>query len=343
VARVELDPNRYSRSDLVLASAQIVGRVETLPGVVSASVADIVPLGGDASGGFVRVDGVETAEPLRVVLNSVGPRYFETLGIRLLQGREFLDGDRAGTPLVLIVNRAFARATLPDQPVVGRTVRTDDMLLGTIVGVVEDSAYRSIGGPPSPSLYYAHAQRPVSSQYRPLTLHVRATASPASIFAGVRDIVSSFDRTVTTRVMLLSEAAGVELRLRRVATTLLGTIGGLGLLLAMVGLYGVLAFIVASRSKEIGIRMALGASARRVVRDHIWQGMRLALTGLGLGVVLSLILTRPLASVMVGLSPADPVAYASTALFLLLVALFASYLPARRATRVDPLTAVRAE
>jgi predicted permease len=342
VARVELDPNRYSRSAAVLAARQIIARVEAVPGVAAASVADIIPLGGEGSADLVRIDGSDTDAPVRVMLNSVGPRYFETMGIPLLQGREFLASDRAGAQPALIVNRAFAQAA-PDQSVVGRTVQSNRTVFGTIVGVVEDSTYRSIGEPASPILYFAHAQRPVSSQYRPLTVHVRATASPASIIAAVRDVVSAFDRNVTTRVMLLSEAAGVELRLRRVATTLLGAIGGLGLLLAMIGLYGVLAFVVASRSREIGIRMALGASARRVLRDHVWQGMRMALTGLGLGVVVSLIVTRPLASFMVGLSLADPVAYVSTALFLLLVALFASYFPARRATRVDPLTALRAE
>jgi predicted permease len=347
VARIELDPNRYSRNALVLAATQIVERVEAVPGVASASVADIIPLGGSASATFVRVDGAGTDEPVRVMVNSVGPRYFETMGIPLLQGREFLASDREGTPPALIVNRAFAQATLGDQAVVGRTVRTDPTvsgaISGTIVGVVEDSAYRSIGEPPGPILHFAHAQRPVSSQYRPLTVHVRATASPASIFAAVREVVAAFDRDVTTRLMLLSEAAGVELRIRRVATTLLGTIGGLGLVLAMIGLYGILAFVVASRTSEIGIRMALGASGGRILREHVWQGMRLVMTGFGVGVAVSLILTQPLARFMVGLSPADPVAYASAALCLLLVALVASYLPARRATRVDPLTALRVQ
>ena len=212
-------------------------------------------------------------------LNNVGPRYFDTMGIRLLRGRDFQPTDRVGSPPVAIVNEAFQRAYFPGEDAVGQHVGYGEPF-SEIVGLVKDSAYASVGEEPTPVLYYSYAQVPsLSTQARPLMVHLRTDGDPAGAVRSVTRAIADVDNKVAFDVKTIREATTFEFAVRRLGSGLLGSLGAVGLLLAMIGLYGVVAYAVASRTPEIGIRMALGASSHRVLWSVLGQGLRLV--GLG--------------------------------------------------------------
>lgn len=322
-------------------SEQIASRLRSVAGVRAVSWAMLVPLGNDLRAERYSLPG-STERGARTYVNSVSPGYFETMGIPLLRGRDFHVNDRPGAPHVVIVSESFGRAYFPGEEVLGRLVDTSPDETSTIVGVVKDHAYRNRGGRPEPVLYRAYAQIPnMSTQPRPLIIHLRTQQPAEATLASIRSAMATIDPNGPAFVEPLRDATSAEIVMRRVLGTVLSSVGVLGLLLATIGLYGVMAFVVTSRTAEIAIHMALGASPRHVRWRILGGGLKLVLIGAGIGTAIALAATRSLTAMLAGLSPSDPVAYGGTAIALTIVGLVASYLPARRATRVDPMVALR--
>jgi len=330
-------------------SAQLLERVRAVPGIVGASLVESLPLGfGGRSGITIEGYGTQQGEDMELYNSTVAPGYFEALRIPLLQGRTFEAQDRAGAPGVAIVNEAFAHRYWPGQAPLGKRIQMGFARGGaannapylTVVGVVKDGKYNSLGEEATPFFYRALTQTYVSAP----TLIVRTAGNPADALPVVRNAVESLDKNLPLYdVKTLRQHLGIALLPARLAGGALGVFGLLALLLAAAGLYGVMSHVVAGRTREIGIRMALGADAFAVLRLILRQGMRLVLIGLAIGLAVALALTHLLKSLLFGISATDPLTFAVIALLLTLVALLACYLPARRATKTDPMNALRCE
>lgn len=315
---------------------QLVERIERLPGVRSAAVTSLVPLGGDALVASFHPAGRSDIPGTRPSIVSVGPRYFETLAIPVLRGREFTTSDREGMPAVAIVNQTFADTYLGAANPLGQRVETGGEADAEIVGVVANNKLDTIGEAPKSVLYYPFAQRP-----RRLIVIARSEGNPAAALPAVRRAMTELDAAAGVSVGTLRDAASTELTMRRVGTQFVGAIGVLGLFLTAIGLYGVVSYLVASRSAELGIRMALGATPGRLHREVLGQAAWLVGGGIALGVPAAMLIAVALKTFLAGLSPLDPMAFAAAAAVMVLVAFAASYLPARRVARVDPLLTLR--
>ena len=324
---------------------QLLERVRALPQVRAASLAEFVPLGGASSITPLYIEGEPTPvrfnEDSLLSHNTVGLDYFRTIGISLVRGRDFNERDTTSSPGVIIVNETLARRLAPDGNAVGKRLRMDsqgDYL--EVVGVARDVKYRELAEK-TPFFGYL----PLSQRYRSaMTLHVRTIADPLAAINQVRVEVRALDSDIPlTNVKTMQEHMRLPLAPAKLFALLSSAFGVLASLLAAIGLYGVMAYIVGSRTHEIGIRMALGAQTSGVRRLVIGRGMRLALTGIALGLIAAFALTRVVKSVLYGVGATDPVTFIGGAVLLLAVALFACYIPARRATMVDPLVALRYE
>jgi predicted permease len=271
--------------------------------------------------------------------NNVGAGYFEMLRMPIVTGRSFTDQDRQGAPLVAVINETMARQYWPGESAVGKQVRRGEKLI-EIVGVVRDSKYERIDEKPIAVWYLPFAQN-----YSPqMMVHARTARSGAATLAAIRREVRALDLNVPVQEALPMPALiGLTLFPQRVAAVLVGIFGMVGLLLAAVGLYGILAYHVGQRTQEIGIRMALGAATGDVMRMVVRHGAKLTAIGLGIGLVAAFGLTRLLSGLLFGISATDPVTFVAMPLLPMLVAFVAAYLPARRATRVDPMVALRSE
>ena len=335
VARIALDSGRSAESRLNVAE-QLTQRVLSLPDVRAASVASMVPLAGDVMRRGFEVRGMEPRQGSATIVNVVGPRYFETMGIALARGREFQWSDRSGAAPVAIINQAFARRHFPDGNPLGSFIRSGDEPYAEVVGVAADTKFISLAEAPQPLVYYSYAQRPSDP-----IIHVRVSGDVQASLRMIQATAETVEASAIVTVETLRQAAGVEMTVRRGAGILLSILGGLGLLLALVGLYGVMAYNVASQQAEIGVRMAIGASSGAVLSLVVTRGMKIVATGLILGVTASLLLTIPLRALLIGVSPVDPIAFALTATVLIVGGACACYLPALRATRVDPIVTLR--
>jgi predicted permease len=268
--------------------------------------------------------------------------YFRTMQIPVVRGREFSAADRRQSQRVAVVNRAFARRFFGDSTVIGERVHVGAPkgVWVEIVGLVGDTAQTSLVTPPPPLLYMPYAQRP----FWITSFVVRTLRDPETLSAALRKEVVSMAPDVP---VLAVEPMDALLRRSYVSsrhrTLLLVLFGGLAALLAAIGIHGLVAYAVAKRTNEIGIRLALGAHPAQVRRSVIGQGMRLAMAGIGIGLAISLAATHLLATLLYGVSSTDPITFAGVVGLLVLVTLIACYLPARHATRVDPLTALRCE
>jgi putative ABC transport system permease protein len=336
VTRFNVEPVRGPLEARLAFADRVVEQIEQIPGVQSVAVTALVPLGGDALVASFHPAGRSDIPGTRPSTLSVGPRYFETLSIPILQGREFAATDRDGGPAVAIVNQTFVKTYFPGRPALGQRIEIGGESDAEIVGVVRDSKIDTIGEAPKSVAFYPYAQRP-----RRLTVIARIAGNPAATLPAFRAAIAGLDPTASVTVATLRDAASTELTMRRVGTQMVGAIAILGLLLTAIGLYGVVSYLVASRSAELGIRMALGATARQLHMEVLRHAARLVGGGIAIGVAASLLVTPALATFLAGLSPADPIAFGAAAALLMLVAFGASYLPARRVARVDPLLALR--
>jgi predicted permease len=326
---------------------EVLAGVRALPGVRAAAFARYVPLEFSASGGTVLVDGRErrpgSAAGESTYFSTVTPGWFAAAGTELLEGRDFTEADRPASERVAIVSETFARTHWAGTSALGRTFRLDagDAEPLRVVGVAADVKVRSLIEKPQPFFYLPLDQNPVPGA----TLLARADGDPLALAPAVRGVVRRIDPELPLYDVKTVEAlfSGRSFLLPRLGAGFAATFGLLALLLALVGLYGLVSWSVGRRVREIGIRMALGAPGRRVLGMLVGEGMRLAILGLGLGAALAVAATRLLGGLLYGVSPTDPATYAAIVAVLALAALTASWLPARRAIRVDPSRALRAE
>ncbi len=325
---------------------RLLADLRTVPRVESVGMVNQIPLGGVSFGSRFMVDGGEDQVGdlgYRVVDSS----YFRTFGVSLVQGRGFGASDRSGAEHVTVVNRAAVAAYWPDTDPIGHRVRVPGMDQHgkewmTIVGVVADVHHGGLDQPAQPEMYVPYMQRP--ERLGSGATIVLASAAPAAQLAGIiRDRVRAIDTNVPVKVSSMSELLAGTVASRRFSTLVLGAFGALALVLAALGIYGVLAYSVAQRQREIGVRMALGAQQgavrQLILRDAMWAVVPGVVVGLGL----ALVLAKLLQSLLYGVTSTDPLTYAGVIVVLLLVATLASWIPARRATRVDPMIAIRAE
>ena len=336
-------PGEEARVDQQQVALQVRDRVAAIPGVSKVSWANTVLLGLDIGRRGLRVDGyrARVGEDMEFHYGVVGPRYFETMEVPLVRGRGFTDEDRRGAPLVVVVNQAFAKKFWGDADPIGKrlSISGEAGPWLDVVGLARDGRYVSIAESPRPYVFYPQLQNPDG-----VTLHVRTTGDPRSVLAAVRREVSSVAPDwMIERPRTLEENVGASLLPQRIAASILAGFGVVALLLAAVGLYGVVAFAVAQRTREIGIRVALGAQSTEVLRLMLRQGMTLAGIGLLIGLPLAFGAGKLISGFLLGAGAGDPFVFVVAALSLVAVTLVASYVPARRASRVDPMVALRSQ
>jgi len=344
VLLVTLDTARsgHGRDRLAGLYKELLGRFEAIPGVRSATVSGMTPISGAAGSRFATVEGFQEAPQARrrLLMNGVAPKYFETFGTALVAGRDFQFADE-GRPRVAIVNQAMGRHYFGDRNPLGRHVLFDgDSQPYEIVGVVADAKYQDVRSAAPQTIYLHYFQQ----NRMPSEFALRTTVAPAAVAGDVRRIVDAVLRNVSvTKVTTLADQVDAAIVPERLIATLSGFFGGLGVLLAAIGLYGLLAYTVARRTNEIGIRMALGATGGDVTRMVLKSALWLVCAGLVIGAPIAVWSKRVAASMVENL-PADslfPIVVGAVA--TIGVALVAAYVPARRATHVDPLVALRSE
>jgi putative ABC transport system permease protein len=353
--QTNLDKTRYPQAhQLINYQMALLDRMRALPGAQSAAVTNALPLSGSSAFNTISITGRSPGEkPARegAAIRIVSPDYFETLGIRLLSGRYLSDHDTAQTSPVIVINQSLAKLHWPDRdPIGGQIQFAGDhfaSLSFTIVGVVADLRHRRPQGKPEPEVYLLFSQTPekaLSSFGRTLHFAVRTTNEPSTLTSAIRSIAAIVDKdqplySVRTMEELYSESVAMP----RFQTAIFSLFGTLALALAAVGVYGVMSYSVNQRTREIGIRMALGAQAGDVLRLVMWQGLALVAAGVGIGLGAAVALTRFLTAYLYEIKATDAPAYIVVALFLSSVALLASYLPARRAVKVEPMIVLRHE
>ncbi len=328
---------------------QALDKVRTLPGVESVAVGTAIPLTDDHSRSDITVEGMPLAQPGKAPHpdeHIVSPEYEKTLGVRLLRGRGFTDTDRENAPLVAMVNANFAQRLLPGADPIGKRFAfgrlgpTDGHKWITIVGVLADTKMYGLANPARLEVYLPFRQEPSNE----MTLLVKSRQDLATLVAPVRAVIASIDKEQPVfGIATMQEVVNSSTSMRRVTLILLEVFSGLALLLASIGIYGVVSYSVAQRAREIGVRVALGARRGDVLRLVLAHGGRISAAGLLIGGAASLGLTRLLAKLLYSVSAIDPATLAAASFVLALVSMLACYIPARRALKVDPLVALRHE
>ena len=341
---VNLDLQGYEAAEGRLLYEQMQDRLASLPEVESATLAYYLPPSPITGRRSLGIEDYEPSpgEDMELHFNRVGPNYFETLRIPLLRGRSFTQSDNQNAPGVVIVNEAFVNRYLPGQDPIGRRLfyGGGPQQPMEIIGLVKTAKYITLGESPRPYVYYPHRQRYAGS----MTLLLRTSGAPEAMMEPVREQIWSLDPNLALYdIKTLEENMSIPLLPVRVAAFMLGVFGFVALVLATVGLFGVMAFSVSRRTHEIGIRMALGARPADVLLLVIKQGMTLILIGMVLGLAAAFAVTRFLAFLLYGISPMDPVSFIGVSILLAVAAMLACYIPARRATQVDPMVALRYE
>ena len=338
---------RYKAPEQILAFYQtLIERVSTLPGVESAGASSDLPWSGyDENSGF----GIEgktyppNQEP-EARFHFVTRDYFRTIGVPLIAGRWFDSSDRRDKPQVILINESMARRYWPGEDSLGKRItfadqpKDDDWL--TVVGIIGNVKDYPDSPEAHPAFYWPNTQQVT----RDMFVAIRTDGNPLSLAEAVRREVQTLDKDLAmTNLRALDTVAGAALAGQRFTLLLVGLFAGTALLLAGVGIYGVMAYLVAQRTHEIGIRMALGAQTANVLQIVIKQGMQMALAGMGVGLVAAFALTRAMAGLLFAVAPTDPLTFIGIAILLAAVALMACYIPARRAAKVDPMIALRYE
>jgi putative ABC transport system permease protein len=347
--RLELPETRYKEIPTQTQFRErVLQSINSLPGTEAAMISEI-PLVGDALAQNFVIEGqpVAPGEEPDLYTRTIMGDYFRLMNIPLTKGRAFTAQDREGAPLVAVVNEAMAREYFKDKDPIGarvRWARAEQQTWVTIVGVVGDVRHFGLNQPDEPAVYTPYAQT-VQQWKRWQYLVVKTnTQTPAGLVEAVKKQVWSVDSQVPlTKVRAMTDVVAASMTPQRFNMTLLGIFAGVALLLACVGIYGVISYSVTQRTHEIGIRMALGASTSDVLKMVLGQGMLLTLAGVCLGLVAAFALTRVMASLLFGVTARDPWTFAAVAALLGVVALISCYIPARRATRVDPMVALRYE
>ena len=332
----------HSPETMMALTAQLLERVQSLPGVKDASMTRFAPISGGSGTNLsfrVNRDGASPILAREVWVNNVGPRYFATLGVPVISGREFNDRDTASSSPVVILNQTFAERYFGKGSPIGKVIHLQDTPM-EVVGLVRDSKYSEIRETVEPTVY-----RAIYQQFNvPVQLLIRTERSPETIAAAVRaEAQSVIGPTVSVRERTLKGSIEATIVQERLMTRLATLFGGLALVLAVIGLYGVISNSVSRRSKELGIRIALGFDRRGAVKLVLREVFRLVGAGIVVGLPLAVLLTRYLEKLLYGLTPDDPLNILTAVGALLLSALAAAFIPARRASRVDPVLALRNE
>jgi putative ABC transport system permease protein len=346
---MDLRTAQYAKDPAVLNFwRQVLDRVRVLPGVEAAALGTVVPLTDSHSRSDITIEGMALPKPGSFPhpdRHSVSPGYLRALGVPLLRGREFTDADQQNSPLVGMVNAAIARQFFPNQDVLGKRFMfghpsTDPPKWITIVGVTADTKLYGLANPARLEVYVPLRQS-VSSD---MNLIVKSAADPGALTSSIRGAIASIDKDQPIfAIATMQELVKSSVSTRRITLILLGLFSALALVLAAIGIYGVISYSVAQRTHEIGIRMALGADGGGVLRMILAQGVKIAGAGVVIGLGASFGLTRLMTKLLFSVSAADPTTFAAVAIVLVLVALLACYIPARRALRVDPIIALRYE
>ena len=344
--QVTLPPVKYAEDTQITAFyEQALKRIEALPGVQAASAATSLPLTGNSLTRRFTIDGrapASTNERLLATYFAISPDYFRAMGIRLVSGRSFTDQDRDKSQQVIIINDTMRRRFWPDEEPIGKhiSIVAEAGLSREIVGVVADVKHSSLDAESGLEIYEPYLQFPWSF----MALAVRTAADPLRLAPVVRDEILAIDRGQPVYdVKTMAEIVGDSVSQPRLYMLLLGIFAAIALVLSAVGIYGVMNYSVNQRKHEIGIRMAIGAQPSDILKMVVGQGMLLASIGVGIGVVAAFFLGRIIEMLLFGVSGRDPVTFVGLPVVLVLVSLLSSYVPARRATRVDPMIALRTE
>jgi putative ABC transport system permease protein len=346
-ARVELPSSKY-KDDAKVSEfyAELLERIRQLPGVRSASADAYLPFTGIIASTGVEVEGrppLTVAEQPEVDVAVVEPHFFETLGIPLLSGRSFTDREAREVSHTVVISQSMARKLWPNEDPIGKHVTIhmkDQDMPSQVIGVVGDVKHTGLDSETHATAYWPHPEL----AYNFMTLVIRTDQDPLALAPAVRLAVWSLDKDQPlVDISSMEDLLWVSLARARFSTVMLGAFSGMALLLAITGIYGVVSYGVAERTREIGIRVALGAQRTDVLRMVLRQGLLLAGWGVALGVMVALAATRLLTSLLFGTSPSDPATFASVAGLLIAVALLACYVPARNAMKVDPIVALRYE
>jgi putative ABC transport system permease protein len=323
---------------------RVLSGVETLPGVSGASGVDILPLSAGGNTAIPTIEGDAEPNEMSANVRTIFPNYFEAMGIPLITGRRFSDRDTMNSPMVVMVNRRFVSSILKGQDAIGKrmTFAFTPNEFFEITGVADDENVTALDTTVNPVIYFPYAQGPPSS----MGLVIRTTVDPASVLAGIRSRILDVDPTAAilgVRTMEELIAISPYAFSRRYPAILIGLFAAIALLLAVIGIYGVIAFSVTQRTREMGVRMALGAQRGDVFRLILREGVFLGGMGIGIGLLVAAGVTRFMSSLLFGVTATDPAVFGSVAAVFMAVTLFACYVPARRATQVDPLVALREE
>jgi putative ABC transport system permease protein len=346
-ATVILPQAKYQRDQRVTFFKQLVDRVRSLPGVQAASATGTLPLSGSNWGRSLTVEGypvLSVGQAPSIQHTVVTPDYFRTMGISLLAGRDFTDTDAKGSPEVTIIDERLAREYWPNESPIGKRVRfgppEDNEPWHTIIGVVRSVRHQRMQEDTRKSVYLSHRQVPVSG----LSLVARTSSDPRELTGAIRREVAQLDSDLpVSEIATMEEVVAESIWQPRLYAMLFAVFGAGALILALIGIYGVMAFLVQTRTHEIGVRMALGATARDVFKLIVGRGMKLTAIGVLIGVAGAAALTRLMHSLLFNTSATDPFTFLLISLLLSLAAFFACYIPARRAAKVDPLVALRYE